>query len=128
MSAPTEVTHAFRVESGVTLLDLKLDRDVWLPRVNLDTLDVASSVSCILCQATGISWYADAVDHLRIGDDIVRDWEGVRPEWTQAHGFGISLKTLEDTGRRDFSGLQAEWVRKITELRAKAGDSAGMTS
>lgn len=115
MSAPS---HAFRVGNGIALLDLQLGRDVWLPRIRLDTLDVASSEDCILCQATGIRWYADAVDHLGVGEDVVRDWEGVRPEWTQAHGFGISLETLEDTGHRDFAGLQAEWVARITELRS----------
>lgn len=118
MSAPVEPSHAFRVGNGIALLDLKLGRDVWLPRINLDTLDVASSSDCVLCQATGTRWYGRAVESIGIPFEITHDDEGVRPMWTQAHGFGISLETLENTGHRDFDALQAEWVARITELRS----------
>lgn len=119
MSAPTEVSHAFRVDSGVMLLDLKLGRDAWLPRVNLDRLEVSSSDNCVLCQATGIRWYGEAVKSLGINDITLDEW-GVRPTWTEAHGFGISLETLDRVGHRDFAGLQAAWVAKITELRKES--------
>jgi hypothetical protein len=118
VSAPTEPGHAFRVSNGVALLDLKLGRDVWLPRVNLDRLDVGSSTDCVLCQATDIRWYGDAVKSLGFVVEVTHDWAGVHPSWTEAHGFGISLETLDRVGHRDFAGLREAWVEKITELRA----------
>jgi hypothetical protein len=119
VSAPTRTSHAFQVDNGVALLDLTLGRDVWLSRVNLNRLDVASENDCVLCQATSHQWYGDAVRSLGI-NEITLDDEGVRPSWTEAHGFGISLATLDEVGHRDFAGLQDAWVVKINELRAEA--------
>jgi hypothetical protein len=120
VSAPTRTSHAFRVDNGVALLDLKLGRNVWLSRVDLATLEVSSSENCVLCQATGVHWYGVAVSSLGIVFEVTNDGEGVRPPWTEAHGFGISLATLDEVGHRDFAGLQDAWVAKINELRAEA--------
>jgi hypothetical protein len=119
VTAPPEVRHALSVDRGVALLDAKLGQDVWLPRVNLATLDVASSDSCVACQATGHRWYSDAVEALGLDLDEVRDEEGVKPSWTERHGFGISLATLERDGDRDFTGLQEAWVQRIRQLRGE---------
>lgn len=37
MTASTALRHTLNVDRGVALLDAKLGRDVWLPRVNLGT-------------------------------------------------------------------------------------------
>lgn len=121
MSAPTRSRHADAVDRGVALLDAKLGRDVWLPRLNTDRLNVGSSVRCVACQATGSSWYGRAYrqlfDSLESSDDVV-EFEG-SPSRTEHYGFGILLDLDAVVDRRDFDGLTAEWRRRIAELRAE---------
>lgn len=117
MTAPTEVQHELNVDRGVALLDVKLGRDVWLPRLDAGRLDVASSDRCVACQATGERWYPDAVRVL--GVNVAWDDEGVVPTWTERHGFGISWGSVGEGMPRDFAGLQAAWVRRIRQLRGK---------
>lgn len=123
MTAPANVQHALNVDRGVALLDARLGRDVWLPRVNLATVDVQSSDRCVACQATEHPWYGDAVTALgfNVTSTSVVDDEGVNPSWTERHGFGISLATLERDGNRDFAGLQEAWVQRIRQLREEVG-------
>lgn len=117
MTASTALRHTLNVDRGVALLDAKLGRDVWLPRVNLGTLRVESCNSCVLCQATDTRWYGDAVQAIDVNIGDIHAAEGVTPSWTERHGFGISLTTFECDGYRDFPGLQAAWVERIAQLR-----------
>lgn len=122
MSAPAVSVHASNVDAGIALLDKALGRNVWLPRINLPSLDVASSDRCVACQATRVQWYPDAVRVLglnlgALGTEDVFDEHGVRSPWTERHGFGISWESVGEGMPRDFPGLQAEWVRRIELLR-----------
>jgi hypothetical protein len=118
LSPPATGVHAARVEAGIALLDAKLGRDIWLPRINEKTVEVASSDRCVLCQATGTTWYSEAVRAFDVDLAGVFDDYGVRASWTERHGFGISWSSVKEGQTRDFAGLQAEWLRRIGELRA----------
>jgi hypothetical protein len=104
-AAQIEWYHAAAVERGVELLDVLFTRDVWLARMNVDTLDVVSGDRCALAQASGID-YSRAMVRYGIAD---------------SHRYGFS--TLYD-----FEALTQAWVAKIKELRAAAGDSVRITA
>lgn len=115
----TRSRHARNVDHGVMLLDAQLGRDVWLPRVDLDTLDVASSDRCVACQATRTSWFGDAIRALGFDElSTAFDKGGVRVNFTESHGFGISWSGVPSESR-DFAGLTATWVQRIRQLRGE---------
>jgi hypothetical protein len=97
--------HAEAVDRGVEFLDRKLGRDVWLPRVNLETLDVATGNDCALAQATGVD-YSRALRRLNADHCSTR--------------YGFSTP-------HSYQRLTRTWIRKIKELRA-AGDSVRITA
>lgn len=111
--------HELQVDRGVALLDARLGRDVWLPRVDASTLDVGSPTNCVACQVTDSWSYYAALAWFGVGvgaDDGKRDRvEGMN--WTEAHGFGIENLP----GRsRDFAGLTTAWVNRVGQLRGES--------
>lgn len=120
MSAPVAyaVDHEPAVDRGVALLDERLGRGVWLPRVNLDALSVGSCDRCVVCHATGIPHYGEALESIALNLDVIyASWDS-STSWTEEHGFGLSYARVPTGGSRDFAGLQAAWIRRVTELRA----------
>lgn len=114
----TAASHAENVARGVAFLDARVGRDVWLPRIDLTTLNVRTSERCVVCQATGIPWYGSALDSLGVSLEIMHAEMGGLGSWTEAHGFGISLDRVQREDQRDWAGLTGEWHRRVTELRA----------
>lgn len=96
-------TYRGRVKRGIKFLDKRVGRDVWLPRVNVDHVDVQCDVNCPLAQATSESyWHATE----RLGLPV----DGLAAVWTVRLGFL--------TGPRDFStGLTDEWRRQVRALQ-----------
>lgn len=45
--------YEVEIRNGLDLLDKKLDRDVWLPRVIPAHIEMMSCVNCVAAQATG---------------------------------------------------------------------------
>jgi hypothetical protein len=118
VTAPT-LNHDVAVERGVELLDAKLGRDVWLPRIDIRRLDVGSLNRCVACQATDRHWYGEAFRELFPGavvSDDVDEFEG-SPSRSEHYGFGILVRPSVDAG--DFSRLTLAWVRKIEQLRGE---------
>ena len=96
-------TYRGRVKRGVRFLDKHVGRDVWLPRVNVERVDVQCDVNCPLAQATGESYW-HATDRLGLAPDGVA---AVRATWL---GF-LDMP-------RDFSdGLSEEWRRQVRALQ-----------
>jgi hypothetical protein len=120
MTAPTRTQHDANVDRGVAFLDDVLGRDVWLRRVNLDRLDVASITSCVACQVTGIRWYGDALAALGMSGEALYLYNGLSGlgsgSWSEDHGFGLRDTAGES---RKFQELNDAWQRRIRELRAE---------
>lgn len=116
MSDLTITTHDANVDRGVEFLDERLGRDVWLPRLNVLTLDVATLNRCVVCQATGVSWYGEGLESIGVTLENMVDADGGLGSWTERRGFGLKGEGSEP---RDFAGLNETWVRKIVELRAE---------
>lgn len=123
MTAPSEVRHALNVDRGVALLDARIGREVWLPRVDLDRLKVSSTDRCVACQACEVAAYADAFAVLFDGLSLASDDEPFTdaPSRTEHFGFGIwrDWTQVDASDNRDFPGLQAEWVRRVRQLRGE---------
>lgn len=117
MTAPTLVRHALNVDRGVAILDARLGRNVWLPRIDFATLKVESCDHCVVCQATGIPWYGDALDSIGLNLQVMYESWDSSASWTEAHGFGLAIVP---GGNRDFPGLQEAWVQRIRQLRGEA--------
>lgn len=104
----------WRVRRGIKFLDYYLDRDAWLDRVDLDTLNVARGGDCPLAQATG--------EHFS----------------TAAYNFGFTQGLLVDELRlaalgfmnlpgEPWGGLTAAWRREVAALqRERARTLAGV--
>lgn len=118
MTAPT-LNHEAAVERGVELLDAKLGRRVWLPRIDVDRLDVGSLNYCVACQATGKHWYNQAFELLFPEYDSqndVNEFEG-SPSRSEYYGFGLLARP--GVSSVDFRNLSYTWVRKIEQLRGE---------
>lgn len=118
--------HDANVDRGVALLDEKLGRDVWLPRLDLTTLSVGSTDRCPVAQATGTD-FGDGLVRLGVSEATERAPYAGSPSWTEHHGFGLYRDPLTFTGipdTRDFDGLTQAWIRKVGELRAESSVSA----
>lgn len=94
----------WRVRRGIKLLDYYLDRDRWLDRIDVDTLNVAQGTNCPLAQATG-EHFSYASYHL--GFD-----EGSRVDDLRLALLGFMNLPGEPWGR-----LTATWKREVTALR-----------
>lgn len=119
MTTLTPLRHEAAVERGVELLDAKLGRDVWLPRMNVARLDVGSVNYCVACQATDRHWYGRAFEELFPGHvnlDDVHEFEG-SPSRSEHYGFG--LRARPEVSAVDFGNLTYTWVRKIKQLRGE---------
>lgn len=113
------------VERGVAFLDRRFGRDVWLSRVDPDTLNVRLQLDCVLAQVTGRT-YVEALDVAGVpsGDSSFR-----RVAWTDRHGFSADLASDADTREScdRYASLTAAWVARISELRAES-DSVRITA
>lgn len=119
MTAPTltPLRHEAAVERGVELLDERLGRDTWLPRIDVDRLDVGSLNRCVACQVTGVYWYNLAFTRLFPGElnqEDVNEFAG-SPSRSEHYGFGLHARPGIDAV--DFANLTYTWVRKIEQLR-----------
>lgn len=107
---------AAEVDAGVAFLDEHYGREVWLPRVDLDTLHVGYDERCVLAQVTGRE-FDEAVCSLNGWAPQNFDWD-----WPVARGFALR----ED----DYPGFAAfiaaydlltdAWEAKVIDLRALA--------
>lgn len=114
-STPTDVSVDDAVANGVAFLDERYGRDVWLRRVDLESLDVRSQLDCVLAQVTGHT-FTTALD-------VVGAPSGgsfTRTRWSDAHGFSRDImgENNWDSCAR-YRQLTAAWASKITELRAE---------
>lgn len=87
-----------RINKGVALLDQKLARWVWLPRIDLATLDLNNGSRCLLAQAVQGTYYCS--DAARVVDDYPGSVFGF-DTWD-----GVDGPTLTEA-----------WVQTIQELR-----------
>jgi len=114
------VEHDFSTEinAGVAYLDAHVGRDVWLPRVNLDTLQLWQEDTCVVAQVTRQPYY------LGVGELGGPAYDGVFYaeifEWGIPFGFYVD-ENLYVNGAGEsvlYDQLTAQWKRKIEELRA----------
>lgn len=119
MTTLTPLRHEAAVERGVELLDAKLGRATWLPRIDVDRLDVGSLHNCVACQATGHRRYNLAFERLFPGElnrDDVHEFEG-SPSRSEHYGFGLLAR--DGVEAVDFANLTHTWIRKIERLRER---------
>jgi hypothetical protein len=115
----TPLYHEAAVERGVELLDAKLGRDTWLPRIDVNRLDVGSLHHCVACQATGHRWFGLAFQQLfpgAVSRDDVHEFEG-SPSRSEHYGFGLRARV--GVNSVDFANLTYTWIRKIEQLRGE---------
>lgn len=93
------------VQRGIEFLDRRLGRDVWLSRIDLNTLNVASPFACVVAQVTG-TFYGSGLGLLLRPNEHVGDF-------TYNHGFVA-------TDPVSYRLLTEEWIIRVNELRAAA--------
>jgi hypothetical protein len=106
------------VASGVEFLDQRLGREFWLPRIDVETLDVSSQLSCVVCQLTGRSFWPGVTLLGGPGDDDPY----TRLDWAVARGF--ALHAPRDGSLTNYGPLTVTWRTRVLELRRQAADSA----
>jgi hypothetical protein len=114
-----EYRHDFtaEIEAGVALLDAKLSRETWLPRVNLSTLNLAYEMTCMAAQAVGCD-FVDACAYLGMPHST-NDWHEVY-QWADDRGFAVSDDLCDKYGDVVVYGqLTDQWKTKIEQLRAE---------
>ena len=115
---PRTLDFTPEVDAGVAFLDERFGRDFWLPRVDLDTLNLASTLSCVVCQVTGLNF----VDGVR----LLNDGKFSYP-WVAKHGFYVRDADLQLTPLA-YRDLQHAWESAVARLRAESDDSARITA
>lgn len=106
------------VANGVRFLDQRLGRELWLPRIDIETLDVASQLGCVVCQVTGRSFWPGVTLLGGPGDDDPY----ARLDWAVARGF--ALRAPGDGTLANYGPLTVTWRTRVLELRRQAADSA----
>lgn len=114
------------IELAVATLDAALTREVWLPRVNLATLDVYGEDTCVVGQVASPTFY-EGVEllggpslNLKDSDEKVNEQVERLYAWTDARGFTVNEELCEEHGEKFmFRQLTDQWVRKIAQLRAE---------
>lgn len=99
--------YALRVRRGIRFLDWHVGRENWLPRINLDYLNVADGEECPLAQATEMEYWR-AVRAFRLDDDNV-----LGRLRSMLYGFQFFQRDNVDA-------LNEEWVRVLTRMKRDA--------
>lgn len=87
------------VDDGIQYLDSWYGRDNWLPKIDLDTLNLGEVFSCIAGQITG--------SYTKFQD--IHKMDNVQCSL-------LGLTKIDDSV--SYSDLSKEWKRRITEMRA----------
>lgn len=103
------------ISRGITLLDARLGRDVWLPRVDPITLDAGSVHRCPVAQATE-SRYLTGLRVLGL-DTTLRIYAQPTDDCVR-HGFNVAANA---DGAHIYDELTAAWRERITALKSNAG-------
>lgn len=103
-SAKSRVRFAPNVDRGVAFLDERLGRDMWLDRIDPETLDVSLVYSCVVCQVTGLN-FSNGLRALRGSHDT---------DWSVQCGF-----MTRSCGIDGYHALTIAWLAKVQELRAE---------
>jgi hypothetical protein len=99
------VLTTWRVRRGIKFMDTNIGRDVWLDRIDVDSLDVRWGTACPLAQATG-EHFEYATYHL-----------GFTSDYDRLDNFRLALLGFLDLPGEPWHRITAAWKREITALQ-----------
>lgn len=115
-----EYQHDFtaEIEAGVALLDAKLGRETWLPRVDVQKLALNDEDLCVCAQATQVPYFRGT----GLLGNPNPEWD---LNWGDKYGFCMDNDVVSNAldrhvGESELYGqLTDQWKTKIEQLRAE---------
>lgn len=111
--------YEVEIRNGLELLDAKLGRDAWLPRVDEKTIVMSDCFSCVAAQAVGAG-YIDSMRELGVHPPEGESTLTIDAYETECrYGFEIWRGMIDTPGSlvKKYEILTREWRDTITAMK-----------